>query len=61
MIGIDDYQGDHPWGNFLKARVKCIEWLKEMNASDQHIASCLSMDDEQVYWITKGLRKNERI
>lgn len=44
----------HPWGAFLDARLKAIEWMHdEQGYSDEKIAYALSMDEKQVYSIRK--------
>jgi len=46
---------EHPWGNFLNARVKAIKWMKdEFSDSDKEIAEKLSMDETQVFLISKS-------
>jgi hypothetical protein len=48
----------HPWGEFLKARIKCIKWLKEeMKRNDEEIAHDLSMDITQVILLRKHSEK----
>ena len=45
---------EHPWSNFLKARVEAMLWMRhERNRSDKQIACDLSMDEKQVYSILK--------
>lgn len=42
----------HPWGEFLKIRLKVIAWMRnEMQYNDAKIAHALSMDETQVYLI----------
>jgi hypothetical protein len=51
---------DHPWGNFLNARVKAIKWLKdEFKHNDKEIAETLSMDEMQVFLISESFGLNE--
>lgn len=39
----------HPWGDFLDARVRAIEWMHtDMGYEDYQIARALSMDETQV-------------
>ena len=50
---------DHPWGNFLDARIKCMLWLKnEKNRSNASIAYQLSMHEDGV---NKIFEANQRI
>ncbi len=56
---MDEEKEPHPWGEFLKARVKCILWMKnEMKRDDQTIACDLSMDTEQVRLIREFAEKH---
>ena len=50
----------HPWAEFLDARAKCIIYFRRNGKNDKQIASDLSMDEEQVYHISKyqeGLKR----
>ena len=49
---LNNVKEPHPWGEFLKIRVKVIHWMhQEMGYDDERIAYALSMDTEQVYLI----------
>lgn len=51
---------EHPWGNFLNARVRAIKWMKdELQNSNKEIAIKLSMDEMQVYLISENFGLNE--
>lgn len=55
---MDEETEPHPWGEFLKARVKCILWMKnEMKRDDLTIAASLSMDEIQVMLIREWAEK----
>jgi hypothetical protein len=46
----------HPWGDFLNARYKCILWMtEEMGYDDKQIANFLSMDEIQISLIKKTM------
>lgn len=47
-----DEENPHPWDAFLQARRNAIIWMREeMNKTDKEIATCLNMDEMQVYLI----------
>ena len=39
---------DHPWANFLRARLDVIKYFTQQGHSDELIANELSMTEEQV-------------
>lgn len=40
---------EHPWGAFLRARAKCLVWLRdEMKESPEKICGTMRMDPDQV-------------
>lgn len=45
-------ESDHPWGNFLQARAKALQWVRdEFKYSNAELAKKFSMDEMQVYLI----------
>lgn len=39
----------HPWGEFLRARARCLVWLRdEQGETPERICKTLRMDPEQV-------------
>lgn len=44
----------HPWGEFLEARAKCIDWMLNEGKTPDQIARELSMDGDQVLLIHLG-------
>lgn len=59
---MDEENKPHPWGEFLKARMNAILWMKEkMNQDDKTIAKDLSMDEIQVYAIRTWAEKEREL
>lgn len=56
---MDEQKEPHPWGEFLKTRIKCILWMKnEMKRDDEMIAYHLSMDEHQVRLIREHFEEH---
>jgi len=42
---------DHPWADFLAARVRAIRWLRSQRKTSGEIAQAVSLDASQVFSI----------
>lgn len=59
ILDLPEESNNHPWSEFLRVRLKAIQWFHEKNYSDQYIASSLSMDEEQVHSIRMNTLNHE--